>query len=173
MDFVRHEAAALGLNHKKVLEVGSLNVNGSARQFFDGPYLGVDMQAGPGVDQVLNAHDLDHTMLLGAPFDLIVCTEMLEHDSAPWLTLSAMRHHVWPGAYLLLTCRGYDNIYGMTRCFEVHEYPQDMWRFSVPGVTALLKHTGWDPVNVRNDPSDPGVFAVATCSNEALGCSGA
>ena len=34
------------LQDKNVLEVGSLNVNGSIRQLFTGNYLGVDMREG-------------------------------------------------------------------------------------------------------------------------------
>lgn len=61
----------------KVLEVGSYNVNGSVRQFFDcDTYYGVDWRAGPGVDVVCFAHDMkfDHK------FDTIISASMLEHD---------------------------------------------------------------------------------------------
>jgi len=157
MEFLRVEIAALGISERSVLDVGALNVNGSGRRFFSGPYWGVDMQPGPGVDEVVNAHDLQDSENLG-PFEVIVCTEMLEHDDAPWLSLTEMRA-VCADGYLLLTCRGYDH----RGCFPVHEYPRDLWRFSVAGVEALLRHTGWLPMGVRLDPEAPGVFAVARC----------
>ncbi len=43
---------------KRVLELGSLNINGSPRGFFeDCEYIGVDRQAGNGVDIVYKAHE--------------------------------------------------------------------------------------------------------------------
>jgi hypothetical protein len=42
-----------------VLEVGSLNINGTVRDFFDAKeYVGVDLIEGPGVDRVCAGQDL-------------------------------------------------------------------------------------------------------------------
>ena len=65
-----------------VLEVGSMNINGSVRMFFDGcRYIGLDVVPGPGVDAVSPAH------LFQAPegtFDTIISCESMEHDQWPW-----------------------------------------------------------------------------------------
>ena len=143
-----------GLHRSSVLEVGSLDVNGSVRELFLGDYLGVDMRDGPGVDRVLDAHDLASIYRW---FDVIVSTEMLEHDSAPWLSVRAMRAVCRRDGWLLLTARGYD----ATGCFPVHGYPEDHWRFSVTGMAHLLQWGGWEPVSVESDPECPGVLAVA------------
>jgi len=156
MEFIRYEVAALNLSERKTLEVGSLNVNGSPRAYFTGEYLGVDMRDGPGVDRVCNAHDLSVESV--GSFDVIVCTEMLEHDDAPWISLQEMVDVCRPGGYLLLTCRGFD----ARGCFPVHEYPHDLWRFSVAGIEALLTWASWEILLVKTDPEAPGVFAVAT-----------
>jgi hypothetical protein len=140
-----------------VLEVGSLDVNGSVRRFFGGPYVGVDMRDGPGVDIVLDAHDLSDEFIEHPPFEVIVCTEMLEHDSQPWTTLKEMRAVAAQDATLLITARGFDS----RGCFPVHDYPQDLWRFSPAGMLALLEWAGWRPVTVTPDPEAPGVFALA------------
>ena len=150
--------AEFGLGDRAVLEVGSLNVNGSTRRFFTGEYVGVDMRPGPGVDQVVNAHDLGDHDLPESGYDAIVCTEMLEHDDAPWVSVREMYAICNTGGYLLLTCRGYDR----RGCFPLHEYPHDLWRFSCGGVEALLTAAGWVPVLIEQDPDAPGVFAVAT-----------
>jgi len=64
-------------NDCSVLELGSLDINGSPRGFFDGcEYVGIDRIAGPGVDIVCNAHEYKSRK----KFDTIVTTEMLEHD---------------------------------------------------------------------------------------------
>jgi SAM-dependent methyltransferase len=162
--FVQGQAQLHDLASRSVLEVGSFNVNGSVRRFFTGPYVGIDMQAGPGVDIVMNAHELNTLRVdtldghvINSTFDVIVCTEMLEHDDAPWLSLREMAAVCRDDGYLLLTCRGYD----WRGCFPVHGYPMDLWRFSCDGVRALLQQTGWRPVFVEPDPEAPGVFAVA------------
>ena len=61
---------------KKVLELGSLNINGSVREFFeDCEYIGLDRREGPDVDVVGNAHEYKSTKV-----DVVITTEMLEHD---------------------------------------------------------------------------------------------
>ena len=61
---------------KKVLELGSLNMNGTARDFFeDCEYIGLDRREGPDVDVVCNAHEYK-----GEKVDVVISTEMLEHD---------------------------------------------------------------------------------------------
>lgn len=62
--------------NKKVLELGSLNINGSPREFFEGcEYIGLDRREGPDVDVVCNAHEYK-----GDKVDVVITTEMLEHD---------------------------------------------------------------------------------------------
>jgi SAM-dependent methyltransferase len=63
---------------KKVLEVGSLDINGSIRQFFTGgEYLGVDLGNGPGVDLVGQGQLLDFPT---AGFDVVASAECFEHN---------------------------------------------------------------------------------------------
>ncbi len=66
-------------NEAKVLEIGSYNVNGTARDFFsDCEYVGVDRDAGPGVDLVCQAIDTKFEPLY---FDALVAMSVFEHDS--------------------------------------------------------------------------------------------
>ena len=63
---------------KSVLELGSLNINGTVRIYFDQcQYIGVDKTAGPDVDLVCEAKS---TSFQPGQFDTIVCTSMFEHD---------------------------------------------------------------------------------------------
>lgn len=69
----------------RVLEIGSLNLNGSVRRFFEGcEYTGIDCHAGKDVDIVTLAHDFD-----GGPFDTIISCEAFEHDPHLRETLAA------------------------------------------------------------------------------------
>lgn len=63
---------------KKVLEVGSLDINGSVRQFFENcEYLGVDLGEGKGVDLVAKGEELDFP---DNSFNVAISCECFEHN---------------------------------------------------------------------------------------------
>lgn len=88
---------------KKVLEVGSLNINGSVRQLFedDCEYLGIDLGPGPGVDRVIHVTSSE---MQTEQFDVVASTEALEHDRDWHASLVRMAFMVKPGGLLLITC---------------------------------------------------------------------
>jgi SAM-dependent methyltransferase len=64
-------------NPSKVIEVGSYNINGTVRILFTcDDYIGIDWLAGPGVDVVSLAHDINFDY----KFDTVISASMLEHD---------------------------------------------------------------------------------------------
>lgn len=141
-----------------VLEVGSRDENGSARTIFQDRvrfYWGIDAREGRGVDQVMLAHDLRSA---DGAYDLVICTEMLEHDARPWLSLPEMARVMKSGASLLLTARGFDDYAG---CYGKHDCPKDYWRFNVSSFEVLLDWAKLHPVQVIPDPEVPGVFGHA------------
>lgn len=89
----------------KVLEVGSLNINGSVRGFFFNPreYIGCDVGEGPGVDVVCPGEDLAYE---DNRFDTVISTEMMEHNPN-WIdTFGNMYRMLKPGGLMLMTCAG-------------------------------------------------------------------
>lgn len=63
---------------KKVLEIGSLDINGSVRQFFDDcGYIGVDLGKGKGVDIVARGEEL---VFPASYFDVTISCECFEHN---------------------------------------------------------------------------------------------
>lgn len=130
-----------------VLEVGSLNVNGGVRDLFAGSFVGVDFRDGPGVDAVMDGHALDFE---DASFDVVVSTEMLEHDSAFWLSLAEAGRVLRPGGHLLLTTRG--------NGFAEHGHPNDYWRFMPSSAGLLADLASCDLVSSGADPEAPGIF---------------
>ena len=87
-----------GLADCDTLEVGSLNVNGSVRGFFRGPSSGSTCSSGPGVDIVALASAIPFE---DERFELVISTEMLEHDPAPWLSMPQMGRVLKRGGHLL------------------------------------------------------------------------
>lgn len=153
LTWVRRKVREHGLAGRTV-EVGSYDVNGSVRSLFPDAYVGVDMRPGPGVDVVALGSALP---FVDGWARVVVSTEMLEHDPTPWLSVAEMARVLDAGGHLLLTGRGYDE----RGCFPLHDYPQDLYRFSVGGVDALLRWAGLRPLEVSADPEAPGVFALA------------
>ena len=89
-----------------VCELGSRDVNGSPRELFTDAvvYVGVDMVEGPGVDVVADAAGWTPDPWLR--FDLVVCTEVLEHAfGAPDICANAHRL-LRPGGVFVITAAG-------------------------------------------------------------------
>ncbi len=83
-----------------VLEVGSLNINGTVRDFFHPTnYVGVDVAEGPGVDVVALGQDLTYP---DNSFDIAISAECFEHNPAWELTFANM-HRIAKTA-VIFTC---------------------------------------------------------------------
>ena len=89
-------------NEKKVLDVGSLDVNGNNRYLFDGcDYTGIDLGPGNNVDIVCPAHELEGL------YDTIISTEAFEHDRYIKDSLkNIISNLLRPGGLFLFTCAG-------------------------------------------------------------------
>lgn len=84
-----------------VVELGSFDVNGSVRGFFDevACYVGLDVREGPGVDIVDDAAYWQPDDAV----DVVVSTSALEHMSNPEAALSNALDMLAPGGWLVLT----------------------------------------------------------------------
>lgn len=149
MDWAKSVVDVLALHNKSVLEVGSYDVNGSVRGLFKGKYLGIDLRPGPGVDRVITLGPLPFA---DEEFEVVVSTEMLEHDPRPWLSIPEMARVCRKGGFILVTARGFG--------FGQHEYPNDYWRFNIQSMSLLAKDAGLIIVGAVNDTQHPGVFMV-------------
>src|SRR3989304_2496898 len=76
---------------KRVIEAGSLDINGTPRKFFEHAeiYRGVDHRPGPGVDRISLFHEYRQDP--DGFFDVAISTEMLEHDPNWRLSLVRMK----------------------------------------------------------------------------------
>ena len=126
---------------KRVLDVGSRNINGSVRDVLvDSKVIGIDFIEGKDVDVVMDAHDLTEKFPIKS-FDLVTCCEMLEHDKRFWITVKNMRALVKPGGYLFITVPGIN--------FFKHDFPADYYRFTEEVFTDVF-FKGWEDIYVTN-----------------------
>lgn len=86
----------------RVLEIGSLSINGSVRSYFEGGnYIGVDVAPGPGVDEACQGQLVGHPT---AAFDVVISCECLEHNPFWVETVSNMFRMVKPGGLVIISC---------------------------------------------------------------------
>jgi SAM-dependent methyltransferase len=127
-----------------VLEIGSkdhapasgvaASGTSSFRDVYPGvPYVGVDLEEGPGVDRVIDLAagtgglPEDH-------FALAICCSVLEHTPRPWVMAANITRLVAPGGVLYVSVP-------WVWCY--HCYPDDYFRFSASGVRALFDGFDW------------------------------
>ena len=141
------------IQNKKVIEVGSMNVNGSIRPLLEsyGPeqYVGVDIAVGPGVDVVCNA-DAERLLDIFQPnsFDVVISTEMLEHVRNWQKVVNNLKSLTAPDGLIFISTRSWG--------FPYHAYPHDFWRYETQDIQNIFSDCVVD--KVEKDP-EVGVFA--------------
>ena len=85
----------------KVLDVGSLDINGNNRYLFENyTYTGIDLGEGKNVDVISRAHEFKSK----EKFDVIISTECYEHDEFYRESLKNTYNLLKPGGLYIFTC---------------------------------------------------------------------
>lgn len=150
-------AAELG-RPVRVVDLGSADVNGSYRSLFaeqSVTYVGVDLEAAPGVDLV--AADPYHLPLPDQDADIVLSGQALEHSEFFWLAFVEMVRILRPNGYLFLI---------VPSAGPIHRYPVDCYRFYPDSMTALAKYAGCYLVECWHDDRGPWNDMVAVFSRE-------
>lgn len=99
----KHPKYFTGVN---VVDCGSLDINGNNRFLFtDSKYIGIDIVNGKNVDIVASVvKAYTNEILKHSYYDVVISTEMLEHDKEYKETLKAMFEILKPNGLLIITC---------------------------------------------------------------------
>jgi SAM-dependent methyltransferase len=90
-------------------------------------YVGNDVEARPGLTSVSPIEALD---LPDASFDVVLCTQVLEHVRRPQQALGEIARVLKPGGHVLLTTHG---------VYPHHPDPGDYWRWTQQGFEAMFE----------------------------------
>jgi SAM-dependent methyltransferase len=152
--FIRDNLTAEEVNGKDILDVGSLNVNGSARDaivnYTPASYTGIDLMEGFCVDRVLPAEKLLEEYSPEA-FDIVISTEMLEHCGDWRLIIHNLKTVVKRGGIILITTR--------SKGFPYHPWPIDHWRFELADMREIF--SDFTIIALEPDTLAPGVLMKA------------
>jgi SAM-dependent methyltransferase len=129
----------------EVLDVGSRAVgNGSpthraAIVAHGWRYVGLDIEAGENVDlQVSDGYDWK--MVEDDSFDVVLCSQVLEHTRYPWRLTQEMARVLRPLGLAFLTSPSTGH---------VHRYPEDCFRYYPDGLSALAAASGLQVVEAH------------------------
>jgi len=141
MAFRRKYLAGKEDNPLLILDLGSMDVNGSYRDCFGDSrwtYRGIDLAAGANVDIVLE--DPYHWReIRSGSADVVVSGQAFEHIEFFWLTMLEIARVLKPeGLCCLIAPSGGPE----------HRYPVDCWRFYPDGFTALACFASLDVLEV-------------------------
>jgi hypothetical protein len=123
-----HKYCENNIENKKILDVGSYEVNGTMKPIFEkGQYIGLDMEEGPNVDIVGVSHEIPFEK---DEFDIIISSSCFEHDDMFWISYQEMCRVLKPGGYMYIQAPSNG---------PYHGWPGDNWRFYIDSWKALEK----------------------------------
>jgi SAM-dependent methyltransferase len=100
-DFVERITKVVDPTQNEIIEFGSRDLNGSVRPLFIGSsYVGMDKTPGKGVNFVEDVCDVQ----FGPVWDIVICTEMLEHCDRPARVISQARRALRESGLFICTC---------------------------------------------------------------------
>ena len=133
-EWLRAEGSSAG--GKRVLDVGC-----GVKPYYPffaaaSEYIGVDVQENPRADLTGAVEDLP---VPDASFDIVLCTQVLEHVDNPSRAVIELHRVTAPGGRVLASTHG---------VMLYHPNPQDLWRWTHTGLERLFRESEWQSVTV-------------------------
>ena len=131
-------------NKLSVLDVGSMDVNGSYRHLFPLEryhYTGLDMEEGPNVDRVLK-NPYDWSSIPTESFDVVISGQAFEHIEFFWITMAEMTRVLKKDGFLCVIA---------PNAVREHRYPVDCYRFFTDGMVALARYVNLEILHAHTN----------------------
>lgn len=122
-----------------VLDIGSLDINGSLRELFSKAkvYTGLDQCEGKNVDVIGSSHDIP---LQSNSYDIILSSSCFEHDDMFWVSFLEYCRVVKENGYIYIQAPSNG---------PYHAHPVDNWRFYKDSWQALEKWSKYNKLKIQ------------------------
>jgi SAM-dependent methyltransferase len=150
--FFDNYVSSIKKSNIKILDVGSYDVNGSYREFFNDKkfeYIGMDMEAGPNVDLVMD-NPYNWSEIETDTFDIVISGQTFEHIEFFWITLAEMTRVLSKDGLLCII---------VPNNLSEHRHPVDCYRFFTDGMVALARYVCLEPLHAHTDCAPPLSYA--------------
>ncbi|MGH3072897.1 MAG: class I SAM-dependent methyltransferase [Gaiellaceae bacterium] len=144
------EQARVGTGSYRVLDVGC-----GPKPYYPffaeraSEYVGVDIVENPAAEL---RGPVEALPVPDGVFDLVLCTQVLEHCDDPAQAVSELRRVTAPGGRVLASTHG---------TWVYHPSPQDYWRWTHAGLARLFEQNGeWESVEVSPGAGTAGTLAM-------------
>lgn len=135
-------------SEKSIMEVGSLNINGSARDILESStYMGIDICNGNGVDLEVDATFPNLYKILGT-YDIVISTETMEHVHDWRRLVTNIKNFTKPGGTIMVSTRSPGYAYHMGN---------DYWRYTIEDIIHIFSDCNLLTYSI--DP-EPGICAI-------------
>lgn len=141
-----------GRDNLSILEVGSKNYNGTLRDFAQTntkQYIGIDIFAGNGVDQVVK--DYYQLPFVDNSFDVCLASSHFTHNEMFWVTWLEMLRVLKPNGLVYINTASSWMFY--------HRLPSDCWRFypdAARGLERWGRHSKYNVMTLETFIVPPG-----------------
>ena len=145
-DFIAGLAATYDGAGVRVLDIAPESHAGAVASFVAANVETMDIDPTSGATYIADLCVDNQAVVPDDAFDVIICTEVLEHTLRPWDAVVELRRMLRPGGVLGITT---------PFNFRIHGPAPDCWRFTADGLASLLSDFAEVSVVEIPDPDRP------------------
>lgn len=127
--FIKNQADNYDSNSKKILDIAPQDHLGAKQFFIKSQIFTADIDKNSSANYIIDICENNENVIPSSTFDIVVCTEVLEHTLNPFLAVEEIHRLLKPSGILIMSTP-FD--------FRIHGPLPDCWRFTEHGIKALL-----------------------------------
>lgn len=129
-NFMRESGSTYDREGSMVLDIAPQDHEGAAPHFSKSSIETLDISPDSGATYIADLCEKNDSIIPSDRFDVVVCTEVLEHTLQPFHAVDEIKRVLKPGGIALIS---------VPYNFRIHGPLPDCWRFTEHGLRALFK----------------------------------
>lgn len=142
-NFIRDLSFNHDLKGNRVLDIAPQKYLGVKEFFKNSKVSTLDIDPNSGADYICDICEINHHLIPDETFDLVVCTEVLEHVNNPFLAVQELHRITKKGGFV-----GSSTPFN----FRIHGPLPDNWRFTIHGLNILFQNFEMVEISELEDP---------------------